>query len=255
VLPKTLQSWLTCLLLLALTALVVRVFVSAGRLESRVGETTSAAQSLVLEAQGFIASQRGLAEENRKSLEAAYQVGAVFNGTGRLINRSVLPRVMKNLDSSDLLLATLNENAVTLNKTIANLDDRVNGREGVMVAAIALLRTIDGTAERLGVTANTLDRMLQEIGARVNLSLDAVYELMSSPQWHQALQNVTLTSSEAAKTSQLITATTEEIREAMRSAPGIAKNLEKISKETSRFAKISLITGILATLARAFLIR
>jgi hypothetical protein len=252
-LPKTLQSALLCLLIAAMFALVVRVFVSTGRLESRVGETTSAAQTLVLEAQGFIAGQRGLAEENRKSLEAAYQVGAVFNGTGRLLNRSVLPRVMKNLDSADVLLATLNENAVTLNRTIANLDTRVSGDKGVLDAAIALIRTIDGTAERLGVTAGTLDRMLGEIGARANLSLDSVYELISSPQWHQALQNLTIVSGNVARTSEKVDATVEQVRLAMLNAPEIADSLNRIAKASSKYVKITLLANLLLVLSRAFL--
>jgi hypothetical protein len=253
-LPKTLQSALLCLLIAAMFALVVRVFVSTGRLESRVGETTSAAQTLVLEAQGFIAGQRGLAEENRKSLEAAYQVGAVFNGTGRLLNRSVLPRVMKNLDSADVLLATLNENAVTLNKTIANLDTRVSGKEGVLDAAIALIRGLESTAVTLGVTTRTAERMIQEIGTKSGMVLDEVWELAADPKLQQLLTNATITSGHIARTPEKVDASVESIRLAMLNAPEIAESLSRIAKTSSKFAKITLLANILAVLSRAFLL-
>jgi hypothetical protein len=260
--PQTLQSWLVCLLLLALTALVVRVFVSAGRLESRVGETTSAAQTLVLEAQsataearGFIADQREIAEENKKSIEAAVQLGAVFNASGRLVNTQLIPRLMKTADASTLAILSLNENALTLNKALTNLDTRVSGPGGVLEAAIFLTQSLERSAGSLGVTLDTLQRMIAVVSEKTGIIGDEMILLVSNPQLHQMIQNATLTSSEVAKSSQLVTATMEEVKRAMESAPGIAQNLEKISKETSKLAKISLIAGILATLARAFLIR
>jgi hypothetical protein len=252
-LPKTLQSALLCLLIAAMFALVVRVFVSTGRLESRVGETTSAAQTLVLEAQGFIAGQRGLAEENRKSLEAAYQVGAVFNASGRLVNTQLIPRLMKTTDASAVLLATLNENAVTLNKTIANLDSRVSGKEGVLDAAIALIRGLESTAVTLGVTTRTAERMIQEIGAKSGMVLDEVWELVADPKLQQMLANVTITSGNVARATEKIDLTVEQIRLAMASAPGIAKNLERISTVASKYSKLQILVSILATIARAFL--
>jgi hypothetical protein len=252
-LPRTLRDALLCLLIAAMFALVVRVFISAGRLGSQVGETTAAAQSLVLEAQGAIGDYRRTATENEKAIRATIELGAVLNGSGRLVNTQLIPRLMKTADASTLLLTTANENAVTLNRTIANLDSKVSGKDGVLEAAIALLRTIDGTAERLGVTASTLDRMLSEIGARAGLSLDAVYELISSPQWHQALQNLTIVSGNVARTSEKVDATAEQVRLAMLNAPEIADSLNKIAKASSKYARITLLANLLLVLSRAFL--
>jgi hypothetical protein len=253
VLPRTLQSWLTCLLLLAITALVVRIFVFTGQLEARVGETTSAAQTLVLEAQGAIGDYRRTAAENEKAIQATIELGAVLNGSGRLFNRQIIPRLMKNLDSADVLLATLNENAVTLNRTIANLDTRVSGKEGVLDAAIALIRGLESTAVTLGVTTRTAERMIQEIGAKSGMVLDEVWELAADPKLQQLLTNATITSGNVARTSERVDATAESIRLAMESAPGIARSLERLSTTASKYSKLQIIVSILATIARAFL--
>jgi hypothetical protein len=254
-LPKTLQSALICLLLLSLTLLTLRAFVSAGRIEARVGETTAAAQSLVLEAQsataearGFIADQRGLAEDNRKSLAAAYQVGAVFNGTGRLINSQLIPRLMKTADAST-------ENLITLNRTIANLDERVSGKAGLIEAAIFLTQSLERSAGSLGVTLDTLQRMIAVVSEKTGIIGDEMILLVSNPQLHQLIQNATITSGNVAKLTEKLDLTAEEIRKAALNAPEIAESLNKIAKASSKYAKITLLANLLLILSRAFLIR
>jgi hypothetical protein len=253
VLPKTLTSWLTCLLLIALTALVLRVFVSAGRIEQGAVALSSDASTVILEARGAISDYRQTAEDNKKAITGTIELGAVANGSFRLINRQILPRVMKNLDSSDLLLATLNENAVTLNKTIANLDTRVSGKEGVLDAAIALIRGLESTAVTLGVTTRTAERMIQEIGTKSGMVLDEVWELAADPKLQQLLTNATITSGHIARTSEKVDATAEQVRLAMLNAPEIADSLNKITKASSKYAKITLLANLLLVLSRAFL--
>jgi methyl-accepting chemotaxis protein len=164
-----------------------------------------------------------------------------------------LPRLMKNSDSADVLLTTLNENAVTLNKTIANLDDRVNGKGGALEAIIFLTQSLERSAGSLGVTLDTLQRMIAVVSEKTGIIGDEMILLVSNPQLHQMIQNATLTSSEVAKSSQLVTATMEEVREAMRSAPGIASALEKIATTSNKYSRLQILVSILATIARAFL--
>ena len=251
--PKDLRGVLICLLLLSLIALTLRIFASAGRIEAGVGQTTLAAQSLVTEAQGAITDYRRTAEENSRAITATIELGAVANGTFRLLNRQLLPRLMRGADNSAILLSTLNDNAVTLNRTIANLDSRVNGKEGVLDAAIALIRGMESVSVTLGVTTRTVERMVGEIGGKSGLVLDELWELVADPKLQQLLANATITSGNIARTSEKVDASMESVRLALESAPGIAKNLERISTVTSKYARLQILVTILASVARAFL--
>lgn len=193
------------------------------------------------------------AEENKKSIDAALQVGATAKGSLQLLNRTTIPLLNNNLRSSDDLIRSLQENTASLNRLTINLDDRINGNAGLLVASTDLVRSLTETSNKFGLSISTLDSVLRTVADKANMSLDEVYSLISSPEWKLALQGIAATSTNLASTSAKVDATTEQIRLAMLKAPSIAESLEKIAKTSSRYQRAVLITGIVSTLAKAFL--
>jgi len=79
-----------------------------------------------------------------------------------------------------------------------------------------------------------------------NKSLDQIYQLLARPEIIEILKHVDGTAINIEDMS-------KSAAEAMKQAPLIAKNIEKIASTTSKFTKITLITNILTTIARIFI--
>jgi uncharacterized protein YoxC len=77
--------------------------------------------------------------KNQAALDAAVQLGGVFNGSGRLLNTQVIPRAMKTLDGLTAETASLKTLTDTLNIRSATLLDSAN------TSVTALTRFINNT--------------------------------------------------------------------------------------------------------------
>ena len=116
------KTLIDCLKALCLVAAVF-VMVEAGRALRELRDLSHSASAVIAEASGAAAELRKAATSvseyaryqtdrlhdprNEKALEAGIQALAVLNGTGRLINRQVIPRTMAVLDSLSNATASL----------------------------------------------------------------------------------------------------------------------------------------------------
>jgi hypothetical protein len=248
-------KFLSCVLIVCLCALILRSYFFVEHLDVRTsaflneGQTTFVTGNKSLTSLGNFADfqiEQLQSPRAQKSLQASLETLAVFNATGRLLNKQILPRAMRGLDASDSAIRNLG-------LLVANTDKSLNGEGGLISSTTQFVQALTSTANRFQVTVETFTAMLQAISEKTGLSLDAIYALVNSPEWMQALQNVAVISSNVAATTQKADATIEQIRLAMLKAPSIALSLEKIAKDGSKFSKITLLVNILSTIAKTFL--
>lgn len=173
----------------------------------------------------------------QKSLKASLQAPAVANGTFRLINTQLVPRAVKTLDSLNAALGGLSQSTDSLNRLIIGLDRNVNS--GLLPASTALITNLNETARRFGVTVEELNQAIKLSSQQLNVTLQAMQDIIGDPEWRAIIHNLNRISESAA--------------DSMAQAPSIAASLEKIARTSSKFSRITLIANIVSTLARAFL--
>lgn len=167
---------------------------------------------------------------NSKALDAAIQTAAVFNGTGRLINKVLVPKAAATLDE---LTATVHQ----LNRLTERTDDSLNDE---------LLPALTDTAKRLNVSIAELNRTITVIATKSGLTLDEIHSLLADPSWKSALESV-------AGTAHNVELSTGHIEEALQQAPDIASDLHKLSTTGSKYQKLLILARIVSLLAGAFI--
>jgi hypothetical protein len=166
---------------------------------------------------------------NRKALDAGIQALAVFNGTGRLINREVIPRAMEVLDN-------LSNAAISLNKAIQSTDRSVNG--DLLPESKRLLTGTTGAVES---TRKSVDEAMAQILQAGN----DIHSILADP----ALKSILAETNAIASHADGIAGNLEDASKQM---PLIAADLERIVATSSRYRKAILLSQILSALARAF---
>ncbi|HXU07790.1 MAG TPA: hypothetical protein VN743_02250 [Blastocatellia bacterium] len=192
-------------------------------------------------------SEQVRSPQNLKSIEHGMELGKVATETVVKLNRTTIPRLNSAID--DLRsnnLASLNRLTVSLDDTVRHTDLSLNSDNGLLVAGTALVKSMTTLSDKFAITVGDLDGAIKDAAWKANKSLDAMYALIADPHIVGLLTNLDLASASTAKLM-------AEIAKAGESAPGIASSLEKIAKESSKFARITLIANILGTLGRAFL--
>lgn len=159
---------------------------------------------------------------NQKALDAGIQALAVFNGTGRLINREVIPRAMEVLDN-------LSNATASLDRAIQSTDKSVNAE---LLPESKML--LSATSEAIASTKNTVDAASNQIVQAGN----DIHAILADPALKWILAE-----------TQGIAANVEE---ASRQMPLIAADVERIATTSSRYRKAILLSQILSALARAF---
>jgi hypothetical protein len=166
---------------------------------------------------------------NQKALDAGIQALAVFNGTGRLINREVVPRAIE-------VLRNLSNTTASLDKAIQAADRSVNG---------------DLLPESKRLLAGTTDSV-----ASAQKSVDSASELIiqAGNDIHAILADPSLKSilAETNKIASHADGIAGNLDEASKKMPSIAADLERIAATSSRYRKAILLSQILSALARAF---
>lgn len=228
---------------LAICAVIVTRFVTT-RGDVIVSDVSATTQDTRKALNSVLAYADEQTTANKKSIDATIQLGAVLNGSARLLNRQVIPRIMRNLDSLDETIKDSTRTVNSLDRLVANTDREVNSK--LLPEITNLVSSLTATADTLGLTAQETNEAIKIAAGKINLSLDEMYKLMSSRAWMNTLENIEKVTSSAAQTSANVSVASEQ-------APSIAQSLEKIAKTSSRFTKITLAANLLAILARAFL--
>jgi uncharacterized coiled-coil protein SlyX len=166
--------------------------------------------------------------KNQKSLDAAIQTAAVFNGTGRLINTVYLPKFGRVLDG-------LADTASNLNEAVRRTDVGVNS--GLLPNANRLVVQSTSTMTESQKAVERLIQMMTQMS-------DDSHRLLTDPSIPASLTAIQAS-------AENIQATTLQIAEASKAVPGIARNVEKISTTASKFRKWVLISQISTALVSA----
>lgn len=170
-----------------------------------------------------------MAPHNQKALNAGIQALAVFNGTGRLINREMIPRAMDVLDN--LANAT-----VSLDRAIQSTDKSVNAD-----LLPESRRLLSATSEAIASTKSTVDAASIQIVQAGN----DIHAILADP----ALKSILTETRGIASHADGIMA---DIEESSKQMPLIAAYLERIEAPSSRYRKAILLNQNLYALARAF---
>jgi hypothetical protein len=184
--------------------------------------------------------------KNQAALDAAVQLGGVFNGSGRLLNTQVIPRAMKTLDQLTAWEASLNALTQHADQQSTATFAYVNGH--VLPSLDATLDALTGLEQKFNLTAAEATEVIKKSGA----TADQVNAILASsdPKIQAALQN-------AADASQQATATLvdfhTDLHATMDQMPTIARDIEKTTRNIAKFSKISIIAGIISNLANGLL--
>jgi hypothetical protein len=171
----------------------------------------------------------------QKAIEAGIETLAVYNASGRLINRQVIPRAMKAIDEFEAAVATMN-------RLIANTDNSIN---------TALIPGIAEAARTLNVSVDSVGKALVEISEKGNMTLDDIRTIMSDPSWKEALASLAATAKNAEAVSQDFKATSASVAQAAAELPSIAKSTEKLASTASKYKKALILVQILAVITAA----
>lgn len=184
----------------------------------------------------------------------------VARATVETLDNSVAPGINQIVNRVDSTMAAVERrvNALAPTQTAAtkaisgghtllvDFNTRLNSEQGLMAAATNLINNLTTTASKFNVTTDELNTAIRLASEKTNKSLDSLYTLIASDHWPKLIENLEGTSAE-------VRGMAANMNKASAKAPSIAESLEKIAKTSSRFTKITLISNIIATLARAFL--
>lgn len=202
--------------------------------KAMISETRRAAKSVAdyVELQTKVLSS----EKNQKAIESGLQTLAVYNATGKLLNKSVLPELKNTLIEARAATAAVREASVSLDVLIRNTDRSLNDD---------LLPVFVETASTFHVGIDKLNRAIEDVASRGVLTLDDLHAIMSDPSWKTALSAI-------AESSMNIESATASVEDAMKRAPDITKSLQEIASTSSKYRKAVLLSQILSAVARAF---
>jgi hypothetical protein len=225
----------------ALTVAVIFGIHNGRIVAHNINDATGAAKDYVIEQKAQLEDPK-----NKKALDAAIELGAVYNGMGRSVNTLIIPRGMRTLDS-----LTASENALTA--LIQHQDANATSilayaRSDVLPQLVASARALTGLEQRLGVTADDAATIIKQSGT----SIDQVNAILASsaPQIHAALDLV-------ARVASGVDATVEDfhrdLHATMANWPTIAAEIEKTTKNIAKFSKISIISAIFTNIANGII--
>jgi hypothetical protein len=177
--------------------------------------------------------------KNEKALDAAIQVGAVFNASGRLLNTQVMPRLWKEIDA-------LHTGTDALTSFVHHSDDSLNLESGLLPASTRLLTSLTKTADKFGVTVDELSAAIKIASDQTGLGLKEIQRRMADPRWDALMDNIVDTSKHVDGTAAQVEGTMTNVNRASASLPDIADSLSKIAKTSSKFAKAYWLSRIIS---------
>lgn len=192
---------------------------------TKIQTTVSAADTLVAQYATDLGS-----DKNRKAIEAGIAAAASWQATARLVNTTTIPalnRALGELENSGRQLAVLveeqNGNATIVGR---DLHSTIGAAERTIAGANASIDKLGQQVEEIG-GATTL--LLSTANARLDEFANSSKEIMG---------NVAATSTSLHNIS-------AQLEEASRSAPGIAKGIEKVASKAPWYQKMAAYGGLL----------
>lgn len=200
---------------------------TAGNLDDMSGQAKEAFRSY---------REQASSPKNQASLDAAIQLGAVWNATGREMNTQVLPRFWKLLDTTRETTAKVGTVADQTRETVKAGGDSTNA---VLASLRATLDSLHVASDKLGVDLGTLGDAVRDMSQSSGLAISEVTRRIADPRFDLILDSAT-------EGIQHLNGTAIEIEKASKALPEIAAALEKISTTTSRFTKAYWVARILS---------
>jgi len=202
---------------------------------------------LAADARGALAMLRTYSEEQiarlrdprqQKALDAAVQLGAVFNGTGRLINREVIPRTMAVLEEMRGVAGDLR--SLTSSVQVMVSDDLAPG--------------ISGTFAQTQATLAELGKTLSAAQGGVELATKDIHAVLADPALGGLMASLSRASENLAEMSASGAEVARQAAEASRQMPSIAASVEKVAATSSKLSKAMIVSQILLAVARALVL-
>jgi len=160
------------------------------------------------------------------------EVGATAKASLLLVNKQLLPRTWKAVDS-------LRDATGRISDLTAHTDTQLN--QQVMPGFADLIRNSIKLENQLGVDVEELGDAIKLTSQQTGLSLQEIQKRIADPRFDSILDSI-------AGTAGHLNGTSAEIEEASRRLPEIADSLAKISHTTSRFSKAYWVAKILSIL-------
>lgn len=186
----------------------------------------------------YVHSEKATLEDprNAKAIEAATQVGAVFNASGRLLNTQTLPRANKVLDALQAEAIALK---ATTDESTRQLKQNGDNANLVLIAAKDTVAGLGRAAERLGVDTTTLTKAIADSAAELNMTVAEVTKRVADPRFDTMLDA-------AVSGITHIDHISAEIALASDRLPEVADDLHKVSKAAGRFSNAYWVGRIIS---------
>ena len=186
-------------------------------------------------------------EKNQKSIEASLATPAIFNGLGRLVSTTTVPRLNATLDQLNRGLADSQRLVNSLDSLAQNTNREIN--TALLPAATKALQSTTTVINAFGITAQSIDRTVLAFAQDGHIVMDDAHRLLSDPVWKEMAANLNHSSANVAGATENIRASTESGRQALAELPGVARDIHAFTTTTSRARKIIIGAQLLATLA------
>jgi hypothetical protein len=232
---EIMRRYLTVALLLAAVFIAIQIGLFARRLNTEIepsihqslltlNQSAANLRSITGGVQQYLDLQLNVLRSAReqKAIQAGLEVAAAAKGTVLLINKTVIPRVNKELDA-------LTETTQALNTLVANIDLKVNSD---------LLPQTAATIKQAENALRAIQDQSETIGADI-------HSLTSSESIQASLNSL-------AGASDKLDQSISHVEESLREAPSIAKHIEVVTGNSSKVSKISSLAGIALVLTKIF---
>jgi len=227
-------SWvLRCACLMAGCFALLELGIALMEAQKAIGATTRAAEEVRAAAAGWRAySDVQVAvltsPKAQKAIEAGIEAAAVWNGTGRLFNKQVIPRIMDTLDS-------LNIASLSLDKLVRDTSNSLN-------------KQVLPSAESTLISANDL---IQTAAEEIKKNSEATLDVLEGAR--KVVEAPELLGSLAEMESSLthIDMVAKHLEEASKELPSIARSVEEIAQTSSRWRGWILMSQVASAISRA----
>lgn len=182
----------------------------------------------------------------QKNYEHASELGDIAAKTVAKVARETIPRANRAIDELTARLGDFGLTETQLTRATANLADFVAKTDASLNTPTGLIPSVTKIVNKTGVTLDEFDRALKIAAEGLGLTTEELKRRLADQRLDAMMDEALDILKEGRETM-------VEFHEASKQSPRLAADLEKIAHESSKFARISLIAGIISTLARAFI--
>jgi uncharacterized protein YoxC len=183
--------------------------------------------------------------KNQAALDAAVQLGGVFNGSGRLLNTQVIPRAMKTLDG-------LTAETASLKFFTDNLTATTTGKGGLLPTATTSLASLGSAVEQVETDAEDADVALKKASDRLGVDETQLKSAISDTRVQRFFDDLSADSGNIVKITGSLAGITGNLEQASKDAPVVADLWAKMMKTSSKWQKYLYMARIIAYVYPAF---